>query len=773
MTLFKKIVCFWFLAVFCGSIVRGQCPQEDIVLETQVQVDSFAIVYPNCTEITGSLRIGVNNFWAESTDIADLSPLNQITSIGDWLFFSRTSLENLNGLENLTFIGGDLHIFANDYLLSLSGLESLTLIGGDFYIDDNDLLSDLGEFVNLTSVEGDLSIISNANLITLNGLENLSSIGWRMEVLSNVNLINLNGLENLTSIGVDLSIGICNNLDNIDGLSNLTTIGRHLRIGSNNNLTSIAGLSNLTSINGELQINNNDNLASLTGIQNIPYYKITNLKINSNPLLSVCTLPPVCQFLLNEVQGFAYISNAPGCILNEVIEACSSQPRIQTNVFYDVNQDKIQNVDEANYYDSSILIQPDNYSYYVQNDGIFYVQPGSYSIIFDELNNPNWQLTTDSASYFVNLEESETDTITFGIYPSQQISDIQASINTPPARCNEIITLNANTKNLGTTVASGTIWLTADDEGPVATFIHQADTAIANTNTYGWYFTDLFPGQSVEKQVNIQVPGPPDFMLGDSLVYEAYVDFEDANGSQSTQAFIYETEVRCSYDPNDKLVNPNREGDYVLFEEDFIYTIRFQNTGNDVAYDVVIRDTLDANLDLTTFRLLGSSHANRLNTILNDDERTLTFEFRDIFLPDSTSNFDASQGYVNYLISPFGGLAEETPITNSAGIYFDLNPPVITNTTQSIMVSELPTVSVEHPDNSFDFNILPNPNKGIFTVEGIPQGIYQILNTSGQIIQEGDIQNDLLIDISREAQGVYFISVTIDNETFVRRMIKM
>jgi len=151
----------------------------------------------------------------------------------------------------------------------------------------------------------------------------------------------------------------------------------------------------------------------------------------------------------------------------------------------------------------------------------------------------------------------------------------------------------------------------------------------------------------------------------------------------------------------------------------------------------------------------------------------LTFEFRDIFLPDSTSNFEASQGYVTYLIHTIDGLAEETPVTNSAGIYFDLNPPVITNTTQSIMVSELPTVSTKMPDNSFNFDILPNPNKGIFMIQGIPEGTYQIHNTSGQIIRQDDMQNDSLIDISQETQGVYFISITIDNETFVKRMVKM
>jgi len=161
-----------------------------------------------------------------------------------------------------------------------------------------------------------------------------------------------------------------------------------------------------------------------------------------------------------------------------------------------------------------------------------------------------------------------------------------------------------------------------------------------------------------------------------------------------------------------------------------------------------------------------------LSTNLSDGG-ILTFEFTEIFLPDSTSDFEGSQGYISYLIHTVDGLAEQTPVTNSAGIYFDLNPPIITNTAESIMVSELPTVSTETPDNSFIINVLPNPNKGIFTLYGTSEGVYQIFNTSGQTIQQGNVQNNALMDISNEAQGIYFISVTIDNETFLQRIVKM
>jgi len=93
------------------------------------------------------------------------------------------------------------------------------------------------------------------------------------------------------------------------------------------------------------------------------------------------------------------------------------------------------------------------------------------------------------------------------------------------------------------------------------------------------------------------------------------------------------------------------------------------------------------------------------------------------------------------------------------------------NNTEEILA--LCTVSTTTPEDLPNITISPNPTNGIFTLQVITNGIYQIHNTSGQIIRQGDIQNEQLIDISREAQGVYFISVTVDDATLVRRMVKM
>ena len=80
--------------------------------------------------------------------------------------------------------------------------------------------------------------------------------------------------------------------------------------------------------------------------------------------------------------------------------------------------------------------------------------------------------------------------------------------------------------------------------------------------------------------------------------------------------FGYTEQLRCSYDPNDKRTFPDREGEdnLTLMEEFLEYTIRFQNNGNDTAYNVKIVDPLDENIEPTSIRVVSSSHASKIST---------------------------------------------------------------------------------------------------------------------------------------------------------------
>jgi uncharacterized repeat protein (TIGR01451 family) len=114
------------------------------------------------------------------------------------------------------------------------------------------------------------------------------------------------------------------------------------------------------------------------------------------------------------------------------------------------------------------------------------------------------------------------------------------------------------------------------------------------------------------------------------------------------------------------------------------YTIRFQNTGTDTAFTVVLRDTLDADLEWESMQVLATSHG--LTEISVDPSGEAMFKFQGILLPDSNVNEPGSQGFLKYRLRPVAGAPHLTRIHNTAAIYFDFNEPVITNTVLNTLV---------------------------------------------------------------------------------------
>lgn len=152
----------------------------------------------------------------------------------------------------------------------------------------------------------------------------------------------------------------------------------------------------------------------------------------------------------------------------------------------------------------------------------------------------------------------------------------------------------------------------------------------------------------------------------------SYGDLDPANNQ-----LLQERIVLAAYDPNVKYVTPlGEDASYKtpVAEREFIYTIHFQNTGNAPAQDVIVTDSISDLLDLTKFQFMGSSHP--VTTYAYND--VVEFHFNNIFLPDSTSDEPGSHGFVQFKIDAVQSAYVGDTIRNSANIYFDNNPPIIT-----------------------------------------------------------------------------------------------
>ncbi|PSR56515.1 hypothetical protein AHMF7605_24975 [Adhaeribacter arboris] len=156
-----------------------------------------------------------------------------------------------------------------------------------------------------------------------------------------------------------------------------------------------------------------------------------------------------------------------------------------------------------------------------------------------------------------------------------------------------------------------------------------------------------------------------------------------------------------SFDPNDKQVIPAgvTSNHYTPTNTPLRYTIRFQNTGTDVAYRVVVVDTLSTDLDLSTLQVGAVSHAYTL-TISGKNKPILTFTFDNILLPDSSKNQAGSNGYVQFSVKPKSNLPQKIKIENYADIFFDYNEPVRTNTTINRIFDMPQTVNLEKQLNA-------------------------------------------------------------------------
>jgi uncharacterized repeat protein (TIGR01451 family) len=222
----------------------------------------------------------------------------------------------------------------------------------------------------------------------------------------------------------------------------------------------------------------------------------------------------------------------------------------------------------------------------------------------------------------------------------------------------------------------------------------------------------------------------------------------DADTTNNVYDFCYQ--VVNSYDPNMKEVYPVN----VLpgYDDWFTYTIHFQNTGNAPAFNIRLRDTLDTQLDVSTFEMLGYSHP----AVVNLNGNILTVRFNNIMLPDSTTDYDGSMGYFQYRIKPLSNLPNGSQIENTAYIYFDYNAPIVTNTTQNNF-----DIAVSLQANSisdFGFVIYPNPSNGVFSFKDTKNlQTLEVFNLVGERILTQGSQKE--INLSNFANGIYFAKI--------------
>lgn len=437
-----------------------------------------------------------------------------------------------------------------------------------------------------------------------------------------------------------------------------------------------------------------------------------------------------------------------------------AQLMIGGRVFHDHNADGQFNGNDFGIFNTRVDLS-DGRSTFTNHSGMYWfsASPGNYSVSVAQ--PAQWSLTsTGNLGAIVSSPNGSAMERNFGMQPNTALNEFNAFVTSGPITCSQTIPYFLYATNTGNQMRDLRMTFQLD---AISSF-NSADpmpTSI-NGNTLIWDFAAVQPShiRQVEVRVNTASASYLGTLMNDVVTAEAR-----QNGQVLfTTTYAYHPMLMCAYDPNDKQVLPTGTGNQHVtpMETTLDYTVRFMNTGNLPATDVVIVDQLDANLDPSTLHIVGSSHA--VHVVL-EANGIVRFEHMGINLPDSGSNYVGSQGYVRFTIRPLSALPEGTVVENTAEIYFDNNPAIVTNTVFNTFADGATAVNDFEVDGEATISVRPNPAFDMATIHigsaFIGRVTIDVYNEAGQkVIRLVRLSNTLILHREDMPAGVYYLHAT-------------
>ena len=392
----------------------------------------------------------------------------------------------------------------------------------------------------------------------------------------------------------------------------------------------------------------------------------------------------------------------------------------------------------------------------------FKIDAGNYSTSVTTAF-PYFNATPNSITSQFNTANGET-IANFCIIPSQFFNDLEISFyplsDARPGFGAQYLLV---AKNKGTNPINTTMTLQYNNQK--INFSNSSPNPFSQTaNSLVYNLVNLQPFATFQATLSFQVNTIPTVTLGETITFTVNNNLEN-DITLENNTFQYNQTILGAYDPNDMLVLEGTEVHVDNSDEYLHYIIRFQNTGNYFAERVLITTFLDEKLDWETIELEGSSHSNRVEII---NGSLMNFIFDAIYLPAITTNEEDSKGFIAFKIKPKSTVVVNDIVNGEASIYFDYNPPIITNEVATTFVSSLNIPEQE----SNPIYVYPNPVNSLLYFKNI-DGNYkaEIYNTVGLLISTVD--NQPVLDFTTLAVGIYIVKITDEyGKTNVLKVIK-
>jgi len=409
---------------------------------------------------------------------------------------------------------------------------------------------------------------------------------------------------------------------------------------------------------------------------------------------------------------------------------------------------------------------------------------GSYKIVMDTLNKPYTVACNypgnDSAYVLNNLNEEAT--INFGVKCRQGVDVGAQSVTTHsivfPGQNHELRIAAGDISQIFSSLCSANTGgsVTVSVNGPV-TYVSPTSSALTPTvsgNIFTYYVSN-FSTLNFQTAFGMILHVSNSATTSDTIKVTVNVASAVSDYNLSNNTLLFNYRVLNSYDPNYKQTSP--ENVSVGYNNWFTYTIHFQNTGNAAAINIELKDTLSSYLNLSTFEVLNASHAYTYSL----KGRALSVYYKNIFLADSLSDPDGSQGFVQYRIKPKTNWPSQNIIYNKAFIYFDFNTPIITNTTENKQLQSVGIKSLS--SQNADFDIFPNPafdNIDVKVTNTFTKSYQlEVIDFTGKQVYKSNtlypykntLQKTLSVQEIGLTKGMYLINLIGDNGTLSKKLI--
>ena len=147
-------------------------------------------------------------------------------------------------------------------------------------------------------------------------------------------------------------------------------------------------------------------------------------------------------------------------------------------------------------------------------------------------------------------------------------------------------------------------------------------------------------------------------------------------------------------------------------------------------------------------------------------------------------NREGSVGYVTFAIRAKADAPIGIEVRNKAGIYFDFNPVVITNTVLSTLgeapvqpglVDTISVVTSARANKTRPMRAYPSPTQSVISVDAPEPGQLSVTSLQGQVVAQRNIptRGTETINVKDLPPGTYILQLVTEKAVYTSRMIKI